>query len=482
MSSSSTLPPATADDIERIFDAQQAHAPAVRATTAAQRTRKLERLCEGLRAHRSDFREAMQADFAKPPPEVDLTELKPVLDEAAHAIKHLDDWMAPNRVNTPLLFSGARSEIHHEPKGVVLILSPWNYPLTLTLGPVVSALAAGNCVVLKPSEKTPHTNAVLQRLLADLFEKREVALLPGGKEIAQTLLDHPFDHVFFTGSPQVGRLVMKAAAEHLTSVTLELGGKSPVIVDGSADPDLAAERIVWSKFTNAGQTCIAPDYLLVEDHVHDVLVDRMCATIERFYGVTAAQRRASDDYARLIDDDHFDKITDLLTGAVDAGASVAMGSTTDADTRYVSPTLLTDVPLATQLMQDEIFGPLLPIISVSSLEEALRIVNDRPNPLSMYLFTERDTTMEAILSRTSAGSTCVNEGFLHFGNPHLPFGGAGRSGMGRGHGEAGFRAFSNERSVMRRGYGGSLLRSLFPPYDGLTKRLGTAVLNYFSGP
>ncbi|MFB6099471.1 MAG: aldehyde dehydrogenase family protein, partial [Salinibacter sp.] len=371
--------------------------------------------------------------------------------------------------------------IHYEPKGVILVMSPWNYPLTLTLGPVVSAIAAGNCVMLKPSEKTPHTNAVLNQLLRDLYDEREVALVPGGKAVAQTLLDQPFDHVYFTGSPPVGRIVMKAAADHLSPVTLELGGKSPALVDATADLDLAAERIVWSKFTNAGQTCIAPDYVLVEDRVRDALVERLIATIERFYGVTAAQRRASDDYARLIDRDHWEKIVSLLEDALDTGASVATGGTYDEESLYVSPTVLTEVPLDAELMREEIFGPLLPVRSVQTLDEALHVINDRPNPLSMYLFTERESTTETVLSRTTAGSTCINEGFIHFGNPSLPFGGAGHSGLGRGHGEAGFRAFSNERSVMRRSYGASFLDLLYPPYDTSTKKLARAVLRYFSG-
>jgi aldehyde dehydrogenase (NAD+) len=475
------LSPVTPDDIDRVSNAQQAHAPAVRATTAAQRKRKLQRLCDGLRAYRSDLQAAVQEDFEKAPTEVDLTEVKPVLDEAQHAIDHLDDWMAPDSMDTPLLFTGTHSEVRYEPKGVALLLSPWNYPLTLTLGPLVAAMAAGNCAVLKPSGKTPHTNAVLKELLADLYEEREVALLPGAKDVAQALLDHPFDHVYFTGSPRVGRLVMKAAAEHLASVTLELGGKSPTIVDATADLDLAAERIVWSKFVNAGQTCIAPDYLLVEEGTHDALVECLVATVDRFYGVTAAQRKASSDYARLIDADHWDKVSALLDDAVAAGASVVTGGTTDADAQYVSPTILTDVAPDADLMQEEIFGPLLPVLSVSSLDEALQLIDDRPNPLSMYLFTERETTVDTVLERTSAGSTCINEGFLHFANPALPFGGAGHSGIGRGHGEAGFRAFSNERSVMRRRYGASLLRRFFPPYDTVTTGLTDRLLRYFSG-
>jgi aldehyde dehydrogenase (NAD+) len=464
-----------------VFDAQRAHAQTVRTAPIKQRRRKLERLCEGLRTYRSEFQAAMGADFDKPPMEFDLTELKPVLDEARLALDHLDDWTHLDRARTPHLFTGARSEIHYEPKGVVLILSPWNYPLTLTLGPLVSAIAAGNCVVLKPSEKTPHTNAVLETLLADLYEEREVALLPGEKDVAQALLRQPFDHIFFTGSPRVGRLVMKAAAEHLTPVTLELGGKSPALVDSTADLNLTAERIVWSKFTNAGQTCIAPDYVLVNASVHDALVERMTKVVERFYGVTAAQRQASDDYVRLVDDAHWERVVGLLDEALEAGATVATGGTTDADARYVSPTILTDVPLDTSLMREEIFGPVLPVLPVSTIDEAITLVNDRPHPLSLYLFTEREARVETVLAQTTAGSTCINEGLLHFANPHLPFGGVGQSGMGRGHGEAGFRTFSNERSVLRRRYGASLLSPLFPPYDSLTKQLADKVLRYFSG-
>ncbi|WP_103026504.1 aldehyde dehydrogenase family protein [Salinibacter altiplanensis] len=483
--STSASPPssfASADDIERVFAAQRAHAPAVRATSADQRKDKLRRLCDGLRTYRTEFQNAIHADFRKAPAEVDLTELKPLLDEAQFAIAHLDEWMAPTRRSSPVFFTGTRSEIHYEPKGVALILAPWNYPLTLTLAPLIGAVAAGNCVTLKPSEKTPHTNVVLKKLIGELYEEREVALLTGAKEVAQGLLEQPYDHVYFTGSPRVGRLVMTAAADHLASVTLELGGKSPAVVDETADLDLAAQRIAWSKFTNAGQTCIAPDYVLVGAPVHDALVARLIDTIEQFYGATAALRRASDDYTRLIDDGHLDRVVGMLEDAVAAGATVAFGGQTNAETRYVSPTILTDVPLDTSVMQKEIFGPLLPIIPVSTVDEALGIINERPNPLSMYLFSQRDTTVETILGRTTAGSTCVNEGFLHYANPNLPFGGAGHSGIGRGHGEAGFRAFSNERSVLWRRYGASLVQAVLPPFTDRKESFLAALLRYFSGP
>jgi aldehyde dehydrogenase (NAD+) len=465
--------------ISDLLSTLKAHAPAVRQTTAEQRARKLERLAEALLARRDAFCDALQADFRKAPVEVDLTELKTVTKEIEHTVAHLDDWMAPDRVGSPLLFTGTRSEIHYEPKGVALILSPWNYPVNLTLGPLVGAIAAGNCAVLKPSEHAPRTAAMIQQLIGDLFDDREIRVVTGGPDVAQALTAQPFDHIYFTGSPTIGRRVMKAAAEHLASVTLELGGKSPAIVDDTADLDRTAGRIAWSKFTNAGQTCIAPDYLLVQEQVHDAMVDRLRTQIHEFYGATPRAQQASDDFARLIHDDHYDKITGLLSSTLDAGGTVAVGGTHDAETNYVAPTVLTNVPLDAPIMQEEIFGPLLPVLSYQTLDEALKIVNDRPAPLSMYLFTERDSTVDAVLDRTTAGSTCVNEGFVHFVHPSLPFGGKGESGIGRAHGERSFRAFSNERSVLRRTYGSDLLDPLYPPYDRLTSRMADWVLRFF---
>ena len=472
-------PVTTEDDIRRVVAAQNDHAPTVRQTSAQERKAKLQRLADALLDRRETFYEALQADFQKAPVEVDLTEIKAVTKEAEHAIAQLDDWMAPDRVDSPLLFSGSRSEIRYEPKGVVLIMAPWNYPVNLTLGPLVGALAAGNCAVLKPSEHAPHTAEALRNLITDLYEEREVAVLTGGADVAQALTAQPFDHIYFTGSPAVGRLVMKAAAEHLTSVTLELGGKSPALVDTTADLKQAAGRIAWAKFTNAGQTCIAPDYVLVEDRVHDALVDQLRAHIEQFYGTTAASQRASDDYARLAHRDHYESVAALLTDAVEAGARIAVGGTHDAETRFIAPTVLTDVPLDADIMQNEIFGPLLPIHRYRSLDEALQIINDRPPPLSLYVFSERESTVETVLGRTTAGSTCVNEALIHFLHPNLPFGGKGESGIGRGHGRRAFREFSNERSVLRRSYGSDLLRPLYPPYDRMTSRLADWVLRFF---
>jgi aldehyde dehydrogenase (NAD+) len=467
------------EDLPALLSTMRAHAPTVRQADAAQRKAKLQRLADALLDRRTAIAKALDADFGKAPVEVDLTEIKAVTKEAEFAIARLDEWMAPDRVAAPLLFTGTRSEIHYEPKGVVLILSPWNYPVNLTLGPLVGAIAAGNCAVLKPSEHAPHTTAVLQDLIGDLFDDREVRVVTGGPDVAEALTHQPFDHIYFTGSPGVGRHVMRAAADNLTSVTLELGGKSPAVVDRTADLDRAAARIAWSKFTNAGQTCIAPDYVLVEQPVHDALVDRIRDTIEQFYGATPTAQQTSDDYARLIHADHYEAVVGLLEDAVEHGATVATGGRHEAEDNYVAPTVLTDVPMDAQIMQDEIFGPLLPVLPYQTLDEALDIINDRPAPLSLYVFSERDATVDTVLSRTTAGSTCVNEGFLHFVNPNLPFGGKGESGIGRGHGLRSFREFSNERSVLRRTYGSDFINTLYPPYDRLTSQVADWVLRFF---
>lgn len=466
------------DEVSHLVATLKSHAPTVRQSSTAQRKAKLQRLSDALLARREAFYEALNADFNKGPVEVNLTEIKVVTNEIEHAVNHLDDWVAPERVRSPLAFTGTRSALHYEPKGTVLIMSPWNYPVNLTLGPLVGAIAAGNTVLLKPSEHVPHTANLLQELIADLYDEREITVVTGGPDVAESLTAQPFDHIYFTGSPEIGRRVMKAAAEHLASVTLELGGKSPAVVDDTADLDRTAGRIAWSKFTNAGQTCIAPDYVLVQERVHDALVDRLRDVVHQFYGATPHDQQASGDYARLIHDDHFEKTRRLLGEAQDAGATVAVGGEHHKQTNYVAPTVLTNVPLDTNIMQEEIFGPLLPVLSFQTLDDAVSVINDRPAPLSLYLFTERESTIDAVLNRTTAGSTCVNEGFVHFMNPHLPFGGKGESGIGRAHGRRSFREFSNERAVLRRTFGADIVDTLYPPYDQLTRRISDWLLRY----
>jgi len=469
---------ASSDAIERVFRAQQAHRPVMRATDAAQRRAKIERLRRAMFDRREAIRDALYADFKKPPEEVDLTEVKVVAEFASFAEKNLDDWMAPDRVGTPLTFIGTRSEIHYEPRGVALIISPWNYPFNLTFGPLISALAAGNCAILKPSEYTPHSSQLMREMVEALFDEREVALFEGDKDIAQQLLALPFDHIHFTGSPEIGKIVMKAAAEHLTSVTLELGGKSPAIVDDTADVLDAASKIAWGKFTNVGQTCIAPDYVLVHDRAYDLFVDALQHNIRRFYGETPADQHSTPDYARIVNAKHYERLQRLYHDALHRGASALAGGQSDETDRYIAPTLLTDVPADADVMDEEIFGPLLPIVRFRAIDEALDRVNALPNPLSLYLFTDSPATENAVLSGTTAGTTAINDTLLQFFNPNLPFGGAGHSGIGKGSGYFGFKEFSNERAVLRRTAGSAIIKQLYPPYGPKSRKVIDWLVKY----
>jgi aldehyde dehydrogenase (NAD+) len=463
-------------DLEALFARQQAARWRVAATSAQQRKAKLQALLDALMARRAEAQAALAADFRKSPEEVDLTELYPVVSEIKEALRHLPRWMKPRRVPTPIGLFGSVGTIRHEPKGLALIISPWNYPIYLTLGPLVSALAAGNCAILKPSEFTPHTNAFLGKLLAGLFPAEEVALVEGEADIAQALLGLPFDHIFFTGSPAVGKVVMKAAAEQLASVTLELGGKSPVLVDADADLRGAARKIAWGKGLNGGQTCVAPDYVLVHARVHDELVTHLKEALSSFYGADAAARQASPDLARIINDRHFARIQGLLSGSA---AQVAFGGETEAASRYIGPTLLTGVDPASPVMQDEIFGPLLPILKVKDMDEAVAFVNARPKPLALYVFSGSRRTAEGLVARTTAGGGCINDTILHFAHTGLPTGGVNTSGFGKAHGRHGFEAFSNARGILRQRTRFSAIQLMYPPYTGFVRRMIDLTLRYF---
>ncbi len=451
-------------EIARIHAAQQASRAAVGATSAAERIEKIRRLRDAMFVHRQEIREALWNDYQKPPAEVDLSEIYPVVAEANHAIRHLRRWARPRRVRTPLALFGSRSRILHEPKGVVLIISPWNFPWNLSLGPLVSAIAAGNCAILKPSELTPHTSACLKKVLAGLFVESEVAVIEGDAAVAQELLSLRFDHIFFTGSPAVGTLVMKAAAEHLTSVTLELGGKSPVIVDRSANLDEAARKIAWGKFLNCGQICIAPDYLLVDEAVRDVFLEKLRAAIAPQTGVMVSER-------------HAQRMRALIDDAVKRGAGVVLGGGSNG--RIVEPTVLQNPDLQSAVMQEEIFGPILPVISYRKLDDALALIAAREKPLVLYLFARNRRVIRDVIRNTSAGGTVVNDTLVHFFQTYLPFGGAGRSGMGRAHGFFGYESFSNIRAVLEQPTRFSALQWMYPPYDRFKQKLIDWTLRWF---
>jgi aldehyde dehydrogenase (NAD+) len=459
-------PPAERADAARLaalFDAQREHRWTMAKTTAAERVERLERLKREIVARASELYDAIHADFRKHAAEVELTELQPVLVEISHTIKHLATWMRPKRVGTPFTLFGTFSEVRYEAKGIALVLAPWNYPFNLLINPLVAAIAAGNCAIVKPSEKTPATSRFVKSLVEDVFDPREVACVEGGADVAKALLELPFDHIFFTGSTRVGKLVMAAAARHLASVTLELGGKSPAIVDESADLDLAARRIVWGKFINAGQTCVAPDYVLVPRSKADAFLERARLAVAAEYGETESARRESADFARIIDSQNAERLRALVDDAVTRGARLVTGGEADVAERYLAPTILGGVTEDAAVMHEEIFGPVLPVLAYGSLDEAIGIVRRRDKPLALYVFSERDETVDRILAETTAGGTAVNNVVVHLANPNLPFGGIGASGVGNYHGEFGFRSLSHERGVLRQGKLG-FLQFLYPPY------------------
>jgi aldehyde dehydrogenase (NAD+) len=439
-------------------------------TSAKERIEKLEKLRRTMVERREGLYQALHADFRKPAAEVESTEMLMVLTEIDHAIKHLAKWMKPRKVGTPVLLTGTRSEVRYEPKGVVLIIAPWNYPFQLLLSPLVPALAAGNCVMLKPSEKTPHTATFVEQLIRDVFDPSEVTVAQGGVEVSQALLELPFDHFFFTGGPKVGRKVMEAAAKHLAGVTLELGGKSPAVVDETADVKASAERIAFGKFLNGGQTCVAPDYVYVHASKEEELLTRLRETVERFYGTSEEARRSTPDYCRMVDDGQFARVNRLLERSVGSGVRVVTGGTVDATSRYIAPTVLADVKPDAPVMEEEIFGPVLPVLSYERLEDVVRHIRTGSKPLALYIFSRDTKVVERLLAETSAGGTCVNTTVLHLGNAELPFGGIGESGVGNYHGEFGFRTFSHERAVMRQGPL-SFLHTFFPPYTEKARKM-----------
>jgi aldehyde dehydrogenase (NAD+) len=458
------------DRIARVFAAQRANQAALRRTTATQRIAKLERLRAAIIAREPAIRDAMFADFRKAPTEVDLTEILPTLVELKDAIRSLPTWMAPRRVATPISLVGTHSAIRCEPRGVVLIIAPWNYPFQLAIAPLIAAIAAGNCAIVKPSELTGKTSAVVAELIGAVFSEAEVAVVEGGVAETQRLLALPFDHFFFTGSTRVGRIVAAAAATHLASSTLELGGKSPAIVDDSADLTATAQRLVWGKFVNAGQTCIAPDYVLVSQRREAALVAELKAAIAAAYGATEDARRASPDLCRVIDQRNFERLTRLLDATVAAGARVEIGGVTNAADRYIAPTVLTGVAADAPIMSEEIFGPILPVLRYDSIDEVPAAITARDKPLALYVFGTDRARVDAMIEATTAGGTCINTTLLHFANPNLPFGGVGASGTGSYHGWFGFRTFSHERAVLRQGRI-ELTRRVFPPYTAAVKQL-----------
>ena len=465
--------------IERVFRKQKERTTSLRSEPIAARKKRLERLAQWLMANRERVKQAVHQDFKKPLLEVDTTEIYPVLSEIRHALSHLDDWARPSKVDATLTYLGTRSSIYYEPKGVCLIVSPWNFPFNLCVGPLISCLAAGNTAVLKPSELTPSTSTLVREMVAEIFEEEIVTVVEGGVEVSSHLLSLPFDHIFFTGSPAVGKVVMKAAADNLASVTLELGGKSPTIVDSSANLKDAAKRIAFGKFFNNGQTCIAPDYILVEEKIKEPFLRELKKSVADLFGVGRTIDENSPSYARIVNARHFERLNRLLQDAVEGGATLEMSGLVNRESHFIHPVILSNVAPGSRIMEEEIFGPLLPVISFKSIEEVLGIINRKPKPLALYIFSNRGSFRKAILSQTSAGGVCINDCIMQFTHSNLPFGGVNNSGMGKSHGRFGFLAFSNEKPVLKQKGGFSLPYLLYPPYKPGMKKVIDILLRWF---
>ncbi len=463
------------EEILKVFDAQFKNKWNVRNTTATDRKKKLKKLRDEIFENQDKIEQIIYSDFRKPAIEAAYSEIAPVIIQINYALRNLDDWMAPKEVDTPLVFLGTASKVVFEPKGNTLILTPWNYPFQLPLVGIISAVAAGNTAILKPSEFTPHTSAYLKELLAKVFPENEVAVVEGDHTVSAELLKLKFDHIHFTGSPAVGKHIMRAAADNLTSVTLELGGKSPVIIDETANVKAAAMKIAWGKFLNEGQICIAPDYVLIHESKHDEFIEKMRERIKQNFGDNPQQ---SPDLCRIVNNKHFHRIKRILDDAVSQGAKIEAGGQVYEGENYIAPTVLSNVPVGAQVLEEEIFGPLLPLIKYRDINEALAFINAREKPLALYIFSEKRKNQEFILNNTSAGGTVINDNLVHQSQPNLPFGGVNNSGIGKSMGHYGFKEFSNERAVVKQLHSGSTMQMLYPPYKGFHRKLINFMLRW----
>lgn len=426
------------------------------------RKEQLKKLSKAIKSYESDILEALYTDLGKNKVEAYATEIGITLKSIKNARKELKNWTKTKNVDTPLYLFPTKSYIKKEPYGTVLIIAPFNYPFQLVFEPLIGAIAAGNTAIIKPSELTPNVARVIKRLINETFDANYIEVIEGGIEETQTLIHLPFDYVFFTGSENVGKIVYQAASENLVPVTLEMGGKSPVIVDETANIKVASERICFGKFTNAGQTCVAPDYILVHESVKDDLITALSKTLREFYGQNIQQ---SPDYGRIVNLKHYHRLTSLLNSEQ---MNIVFGGHSDEDERYIEPTLLDHVTSDSAIMQEEIFGPILPILTYQSLDEAIAFIHERPKPLSLYLFSEDENATQRVINELSFGGGAINDTLMHLANPKLPFGGVGASGMGRYHGKYSFDTFTHEKSYI---FKSTRLESgvHLPPYKGKFK-------------
>ena len=440
---------------KQLIEEQRKHFATGKTKSLDYRVEQLKKLRQAILERESLIVAALNQDLRKPELDSYITEIRVSIQEIDYALKHLKKWAKPRRVKTSLETFPSVAQIYPDPQGIVLIISPWNYPFALAISPLIGAIAAGNCAVIKPSESTPTVSQVIAEIIQQTFSTTEIAVVEGDATVSQQLLAEKFDHIFFTGGTKIGQLVMEAAAKNLTPVTLELGGKSPCLVDTEIDLEETAKRIAWGKFLNAGQTCIAPDYLLVEKSIKEALISKLQECIVKFYGTNP---QTSPDYCRIVNERQFNRLKALLKDG-----DILTGGQTDLEEKYIAPTLITNVSLESELMQEEIFGPILPILDYSNLEDAIAFINQRPKPLALYLFSNNRSKQERVLEATSSGGVCINDTIFQVGVIDLPFGGVGPSGMGAYHGKASFDTFSHYKSVLKKSFRFEL-NVRYPPY------------------
>ncbi len=459
----------------RHFAMQQARALEIGNRPLSERKKDLKRLLSVLMKYRDAIADAVKTDLNKPKVESDLSEVFPIKSDIKHALSNIDEWASRKDFSTPLQLLGTKAWAKPEPKGVVLIISPWNFPFNLTFGPLVSALAAGNTAVLKPSESTPTCAALMAKMVSEIFDPDHVVVLEGGPELSSHLVSLPFNHIFFTGGPQIGKKVLRAAAEHLTPVTLELGGKSPAIVDHTANLNDAVSRIVWARYFNSGQVCISPDYALVEKAIAEPFVAQVVAQIKQFYG----DGMANTNLSMMVHEQHFDKVVALINDAIEKGAEVVTGGRSDRSRCFIEPTVLTKVTPEMAIMNEEIFGPVLPILIWNHPDEAIRQIHALERPLAYYVFSKSKPNVRRFVNESRAGSTAINETFVQFTHPELPFGGINFSGMGKAHGKYGFDTFSNKRSFVKQRFRLNAPKFVHPPYAKFTQKLADTLIRWF---
>lgn len=445
-------------------------------SSARTRINKLIKLKEIILKNRVKIKEALKKDFKKNPSEVDLTEIFPVVSEINFTINNLRKWMKDEYVRTPLTLLGSKSFIRYEAKGIVLIITPWNFPINLSFISLINAVSAGNSVLIKPSEITSETSYVIKDIIEESFDEKEVSVVLGGVDLAKEILKLKFNHILFIGSPTIGSEVMKSASVHLSSVTLELGGKSPTVIDKNCDLNKAAKRVVWAKLINNGQVCIAPDYVLIHEDIKNKFIKLVINNIKKFYGDNVNN---SESYCRIVNKNHFKRLKNLIDDSLKKNSKVLYGGKTDSNENYIEPTLIENIDKDSKIFNEEIFGPILPIFTFKKIDEAIRFINKKNKPLALYIFSSDNKNISKVLGETSSGGVCINHNTLHYSNYNLPFGGIGNSGFGRCHGEFGFKELSNKKSIFKQFLPISPTDILMPPYNSFKQKIINLILKYF---